>query len=101
MSPLLHRLVLLSDCFTALLWATQFKLEEKVDLARKFKYTTAACGTTAVRGILFPLDEQLIVNAMDLFSAGSETTATTLAWAVAFMILHPEVHYNNKLRCTS
>ncbi|XP_023347441.1 methyl farnesoate epoxidase, partial [Eurytemora carolleeae] len=36
-------------------------------------------------------DEQLIVNAMDLFSAGSETTATTLAWAVAFMILHPEV----------
>ena len=95
MSTLLHRLVLLSDCFTALLWATQFKLEEKVDPARKFKCTTstAACGTTGVRGILFPLDEQLIVNAMDLFSAGSETTATTLAWAVAFMILHPEVRY--------
>ena len=37
------------------------------------------------------LDEQLIVNAMDLFSAGSETTATTLAWAVAFCIIHPEV----------
>lgn len=29
-------------------------------------------------------DVTLIVNAMDLFSAGSETTATTLAWAVAF-----------------
>jgi hypothetical protein len=40
----------------------------------------------------FPAQEdQLIVNAMDLFSAGSETTATTLAWAVAFMIIEPEV----------
>jgi len=29
---------------------------------------------------------------MDLFSAGSETTATTLAWAVAFMIIEPQVH---------
>ncbi len=36
-------------------------------------------------------EDQLIVNAMDLFSAGSETTATTLAWAVAFMIIEPEV----------
>ena len=25
-----------------------------------------------------------------LFSAGSETTATTLGWAVCFMILHPD-----------
>ncbi len=30
------------------------------------------------------------VTAMDLFAAGSETTATTLAWAVLFMILHPD-----------
>ena len=30
-------------------------------------------------------EEQLLVNAMDLFSAGSETTATTLAWAVRGM----------------
>ena len=36
-------------------------------------------------------EEQLLVNAMDLFSAGSETTATTLAWAVCFMILYPDV----------
>jgi len=36
-------------------------------------------------------EEQLLVNAMDLFSAGSETTATTLAWAVNYMLLHPEV----------
>ena len=34
-------------------------------------------------------EEQLLVTAMDLFSAGSETTATTLAWAVCFMIAHP------------
>ena len=37
------------------------------------------------------LEEQLLVNAMDLFSAGSETTATTLAWAVNYMLLHPQV----------
>lgn len=30
------------------------------------------------------------MTAMDLFAAGSETTATTLAWAVLFMILHPD-----------
>ena len=36
-------------------------------------------------------EEQLLVTAMDLFSAGSETTATTLAWAVCFMITHPEI----------
>ena len=28
---------------------------------------------------------------MDLFSAGSETTATTLSWAVCFMIIHPDI----------
>ena len=36
-------------------------------------------------------EQQLLVNAMDLFSAGSETTATTLSWAVCFMILYPQV----------
>ena len=36
-------------------------------------------------------EEQLLVNAFDLFGAGSETTATTLAWAVCYMILNPEV----------
>ena len=36
-------------------------------------------------------DEALIVTAMDLFGAGSETTATTLSWAVLYMILYPEV----------
>ena len=28
------------------------------------------------------------MNAMDLFSAGSETTATTLAWAVSGLYRH-------------
>ena len=36
-------------------------------------------------------EEQLMVNAFDLFGAGSETTSTTLAWAVCYMILYPEV----------
>jgi cytochrome P450 family 2 subfamily J len=31
------------------------------------------------------------VTCMDLFAAGSETTSTTLAWAVLFMILNPDV----------
>ena len=35
-------------------------------------------------------EEQLWVTAMDLFAAGSETTATTLAWAILYMILNPE-----------
>ena len=33
----------------------------------------------------------MIVTAMDLFAAGSETTATTLSWAVLYMILNPEI----------
>nr|AKH03504.1 cytochrome P450 3037B1 [Paracyclopina nana] len=36
-------------------------------------------------------EEALIVTAMDLFAAGSETTATTLSWAVLYMILYPDV----------
>ena len=48
---------------------------------------------------LFCVDEQLIVNAMDLFSAGSETTATTLAWAIDFMILEPQVQGQRKNMC--
>ena len=36
-------------------------------------------------------ENALLVTAMDLFSAGSETTATTLSWAVLYMILHPKI----------
>jgi cytochrome P450 len=35
--------------------------------------------------------EQLVNIIYDFFMAGTETTSTTLAWAVLFMILHPEV----------
>ncbi len=36
-------------------------------------------------------ESALTATAMDLFSAGSETTATTLSWAVLYLILYPEV----------
>ena len=35
--------------------------------------------------------EQLIMICMDLMSAGSETTSTTLMWSVLYMVLYPEV----------
>ena len=34
---------------------------------------------------------ELLATSFDLFGAGSETTATTLAWAVCYMILHPHI----------
>ncbi|XP_064633681.1 cytochrome P450 2F3-like [Lineus longissimus] len=36
-------------------------------------------------------DEQLKQNILDLFFAGSETTNTTLRWAIIYMMLYPEV----------
>ena len=36
-------------------------------------------------------EEELLVNAFDLFGAGSETTSTTLAWAVCYMIINPDI----------
>ncbi|KAK5970530.1 Unspecific monooxygenase [Trichostrongylus colubriformis] len=36
-------------------------------------------------------DESLKHTLLDLWSAGQETTATTLKWAFAYLLLHPEV----------
>jgi len=35
--------------------------------------------------------EQLVMIGMDLMSAGSETTSTTLLWVVIYLVLYPEV----------
>ncbi|XP_030063540.1 cytochrome P450 2D15 [Microcaecilia unicolor] len=36
-------------------------------------------------------ETNLILTTLDLFSAGTETTATTLRWALLFMILYPDI----------
>lgn len=41
--------------------------------------------------LIFILDEQLVVILMDLFVAGSETTATALMWSLLFLVQNPNV----------
>ncbi|XP_077988402.1 cytochrome P450 2U1-like [Glandiceps talaboti] len=36
-------------------------------------------------------DDELEHILLDLFTAGTDTTATTLKWAILFMVLHPEI----------
>ncbi|XP_041052611.1 cytochrome P450 2D26-like [Carcharodon carcharias] len=37
------------------------------------------------------LENNLLGTAYDLFAAGTETTSTTLRWALLFMVLHPDL----------
>ena len=41
--------------------------------------------------------EQLATLCFDFFVAGSETTSTTLTWAVMYMVLYPEVQVKCQL----
>nr|XP_033785237.1 cytochrome P450 2D15-like [Geotrypetes seraphini] len=36
-------------------------------------------------------ERNLLLTTLDLFAAGTETTSTTLRWALLFMILHPDI----------
>ncbi|XP_075396066.1 cytochrome P450 2J2-like [Tenrec ecaudatus] len=36
-------------------------------------------------------EENLVCSTLDLFFAGTETTATTLRWALLYMAIHPEI----------
>lgn len=50
----------------------------------------------------FYVELQLIVVISDLYTAGTETTATTLMWAVSFLAKHPEVQrkMQQEIDCT-
>jgi cytochrome P450 family 2 subfamily J len=42
--------------------------------------------------------DNLVANLLDLFAAGSETTATTLSWAVLYMVREPAVQKRVQVR---
>ena len=49
-----------------------------------------------INGLIYIVDDQLVMTLTDLFIAGSETTATTLRWAVLYLIHNPEIQ--NRMR---
>ena len=45
-------------------------------------------------------EDNLKYVVLDLLSAGTETTATTIQWAVLFLVNHPEVQENIRIELT-
>jgi cytochrome P450 family 2 subfamily J len=41
--------------------------------------------------LLTILDKNLVATVGDLFEAGSETTSTTLSWAILYLTSHPTI----------
>ncbi|XP_023320166.1 cytochrome P450 2J6 [Eurytemora carolleeae] len=56
-------------------------------------YLIEIAGTTSPNSSFYGANgyENLAATLTDLFQAGSETTATTLRWAVLYLVLYPEV----------
>jgi cytochrome P450 len=42
----------------------------------------------------------MVLSVLDLLSAGTETTATTIQWAVLSLVNHPEVQENIRIEFT-
>ena len=41
--------------------------------------------------VFFPTDKDLVGCLVDLFAAGTETTSTTLSWALLYLIHNPDI----------
>ncbi|KAI6227673.1 (pine wood nematode) hypothetical protein [Aphelenchoides fujianensis] len=64
--------------------------EEARDLVDAFLIEKARLERQNAPNAAFYTPSQLVALAMDIWFAGQETTATTLMWAIGFLIAHPD-----------